>query len=356
MPPKAASKKRRRAESSVVDAGPPGRDPIIFVSPGLQPDVRLRVFHQPFHVHSIVLKLHSNYFRKFLDSPDKSDGPASASFQYEYTTVVDEDGDWGLEAADKAAPHSPYSLEEAFQAQIQVPDQIRAFKNILSAMYNRPYTIDDSYEMLAMTKLADFYCALPIVSATLTGALLGSPMFTLKEMAKHPYTDMEMMAPSLLDAACKLRHKVLFRESFVHVVSQLSKIRRERNLNRRPPLLLGPTLKPLIKNAYIKLLERIMTANQVLNNRIVTCPFRLGPMHETSTEPTENAEWFYAIRNQLSYVSDPDLKYHMDAVLKNNLVLDQTGFGPGESLYAKRFLCAQIADKDMPWDPAETDW
>jgi hypothetical protein len=89
MPPKAASRKRPRAETIAVEKGPA---PFIFVSPGLKPDTRLKVFKQEFHVHSLILKLHSNFFRKFLDSPDKPNGPASPHFQYEYVSVVDDDG------------------------------------------------------------------------------------------------------------------------------------------------------------------------------------------------------------------------------------------------------------------------
>ena len=75
--------------------------PIVFISPGLQADVRLCVFKQEFHVHSIILKLHSAYFRKFLDSADKAKVPTSALFRYEYVTVVDTDGEWALEGAAK---------------------------------------------------------------------------------------------------------------------------------------------------------------------------------------------------------------------------------------------------------------
>ena len=39
-------------------------------------------------------------------------------------------------------------------------------------MYNRPYSIESVDELDRLTELADFYYALPIVSATLTDALL----------------------------------------------------------------------------------------------------------------------------------------------------------------------------------------
>lgn len=43
--------------------------PVEFSMPGFQPDT---LFHQPLHVKSTALKMHSAFFRKFLDSPDKS--------------------------------------------------------------------------------------------------------------------------------------------------------------------------------------------------------------------------------------------------------------------------------------------
>jgi hypothetical protein len=73
--------------------------PIIFKVPGLQSDLRLQVFETMFHVHSVILKLHSEFFFKFLDSPEKIT-PAvliAQGFKYEWATKVYQDGEgWGL--------------------------------------------------------------------------------------------------------------------------------------------------------------------------------------------------------------------------------------------------------------------
>jgi hypothetical protein len=61
------------------------RKVIKFTSSGLKHDVRLKVFDIDFHVLSVILKLYSGFFRKFLDSPEKKI-PASAEFAYEYVT------------------------------------------------------------------------------------------------------------------------------------------------------------------------------------------------------------------------------------------------------------------------------
>jgi len=49
-----------------------------------------------------ILKHFSRYFLKFLNSPNKVSAPASALFRYGYVSVVDDDGDWGLEVTSPA--------------------------------------------------------------------------------------------------------------------------------------------------------------------------------------------------------------------------------------------------------------
>ena len=100
-----------------------------------------------------------------------------------------------------------------------------------------------------------------------------------------------------------------------------------------PSPLLDPTLQRLIKDAYTEVLEIILTANQELNNRITSHAFLLGAIPPTSTEPSENAEFFHALWNRLSVAPDPMLKDVVDTVLETNLVLDQIGLGPGEGIY-----------------------
>jgi hypothetical protein len=73
---------------------------VVILSTGLKPDTRLRVFSTVFHVHSSALKLHSAFFRTFLDSSDKAT-VTSSSFLYTWVTKVDEDGSWSLVCGDK---------------------------------------------------------------------------------------------------------------------------------------------------------------------------------------------------------------------------------------------------------------
>lgn len=81
-----------------------GLPPIIFKLPGMKCDTRLLVFDQEFQVHSMILKLHSAFFRKFLDSAEKQNLPPPStssfypSFKYNWVTAVDgDDGEgWHL--------------------------------------------------------------------------------------------------------------------------------------------------------------------------------------------------------------------------------------------------------------------
>ena len=78
----------------------PKSAPIIFTARGPVVDVRLRCFDTEFHVHSVILKLYSAFFAKFLDSPDKAHPQTVpvGRFKYEWVSKVDDDGSWGFEA------------------------------------------------------------------------------------------------------------------------------------------------------------------------------------------------------------------------------------------------------------------
>lgn len=43
-------------------------------------------------------------------------------------------------------------------------------------------------------------------------------------------------------------------------------------------------------------------------------------------------------------------------VMYNNLVLDNSQDGPGQGRFKDYFLCAEVTDKELPWDENEVDW
>ena len=73
------------------------KQPLIFKSPGMKPDVYFKVFNQEFQVTSMVLKLHSGFFRTFLDpSGGKLPKSTQPTFKSEWFTKIDDDGTWEL--------------------------------------------------------------------------------------------------------------------------------------------------------------------------------------------------------------------------------------------------------------------
>lgn len=77
--------------------------------------------------------------------------------------------------------------------------------------------------------------------------------------------------------------------------------------------------------------------------------------------PTQNAKFYRSLKAEDASHDHEDweqLGTALSRLLTNNLVLDQTGFGAGDDggLCNRPFLCAEISDEDLPWDPSEIDW
>lgn len=227
-------------------------------------------------------------------------------------------------------------------------------------MYNRPYKFQTTDELRRITGLADFYCALPIVSATLSGGLLGSPIFQISPRAENcNFSDFELEAPALLDAAIQLRHAVLLRECFIHTVSQWPQVRSGEGLAGVDALgkVAETKCSHLIKNAYIHILEMIIDINQGMN---LIPRYDIAKVHGdcgSHFQPATQDALFY---RRLKLLVDSqrvdkfvEIRETLNNLMKNNLALNRTGSVPGEAggPYVERFLCANIANEDMPWDP-----
>ena len=80
----------------------------------------------------------------------------------------------------------------------------RAFEAFLSSLYNRFYKLEDRQQLILMTKVADYYCALPALSRTIDGALYRSPDVFIRRMKDNTC--------EFLAAAEKLRNPALFKD------------------------------------------------------------------------------------------------------------------------------------------------
>ncbi|KAH7403259.1 hypothetical protein BKA64DRAFT_641261 [Cadophora sp. MPI-SDFR-AT-0126] len=350
------------------------RKPIMFTTPGFQPDVRLVVFDQELHVHSILLKLYSAYFRKFLDSPDKTPKVANAfpigtaveeNLRPAATSQVSYNGIWYLTAAKSDTANSIQSAVFSGDESLE----IKAFEILLSAIYLKPYVIDSGELFLSLTQLADFYCALPVISRTLDMAFHISPEFI---------KDIPRFRCKVFTAVAKLKNKLLFRESLIWVVGPWS----EPAYNT----LDNPRLKKIARAAWAEVAAKISEIHCQLTQDI-------GEEAQALTVDTPAYfRSFYRILKRspfdiddefLDDIRDNEVATLIASLLKSNLVLNRDALesGTGSDLFPPyylgvedgipldefspnypqanmedHFLCVEIDDEDLPWDVNETDF
>jgi len=163
-------------------------------------------------------------------------------------------------------------------------------------------------------------------------------------------------ADEIIFAAKKLRHPILFRECFIHLVSalhgfyslSLPALRNDKDLwlvlNEGKSTLRGKILQAqhfvlmICLDRHLEEDLRLDMRNLYFHNQ-KNCSLRYRQLLAV----LDKKEHFKAIES-------------IEELLQNNLVLDQTNFGAGVGPYANRFLCAELADEDLPWDAAESDW
>jgi hypothetical protein len=130
--------------------------------------------------------------------------------------------------------------------------QQHLFKTLLCAIYNKPYTFRSADELLDLTKMADYYRALPILSRTLDGAMVNSP---------YLMEDIKGSASALLVAAVKLRNALLFRECVVWTVSIWSNRDSEKDI-------VDPKLRIIVRNAYRSVATKVANVQYHLANTL----------------------------------------------------------------------------------------
>ena len=146
--------------------------------------------------------------------------------------------------------------------------QTETFRKFLCSLYNRHYTLRSEKEVEIIIAIADFYWALPQLSATLTGALLGSPIFSSAEYFAL------MAAGPLLFLAKKLRHAVLYRECLVYLVACWQDC--DTNIFGIGLVKQDTALNNLCAKAYGQLCSKILNVNQELLHSV---------LHDNSLSP-----------------------------------------------------------------------
>ncbi|THV46569.1 hypothetical protein BGAL_0376g00170 [Botrytis galanthina] len=310
----------------------------VFSIPDQKPDTRFVLFDETeIHLHSTVLKLHSAFFRKFLDSPDKKPAEPSAEFRYEWVSEIEEDGEWHMVEKSHAKPNNNALSENTFWDM-----EVLVFIEMLNALYRIPYEIWVT-RLFIVTKMADYYCCLPAVSHNL---------FACFDQSNNEYVAEH--AVKLLDIAYKLRQPLLFKDCLVHVAGYM------------PPDF----------GNYHHICNRViydvmMKARNEVNRRVVEAQKRL--MLSTPSEErskflghcweigSEEAEGQLSLPRYFRLLAEHDSEFAsaLSDVLQCELRL------PSESSHEAgargirdqdNFYCARLLDRDLPWDPTETDW
>jgi hypothetical protein len=171
-------------------------------------------------------------------------------------------------------------------------------------------------------------------------------------------------ADEIIFAAKKLRHPVLFRECFIHLVDRLhgsfyygsafSALREDKDL-----WLLLSEGKSNLRQLILQAQNAILMASM---DGLLRVDLKDQMIDALRADP-ENSAWFFKhmldLRELTHCVNDEEAEEMfapIEILLRSNLALDQTDFGAGEGPYKNIFLCAELADEDMPWDAAEFDW
>jgi len=223
----------------------------------------------------------------------------------------------------------------------------RAFHNLLCAMFNQEYSITDSDELNRMTVLADCYRALPILSNTITGTFYSSPGL-INAVSTNPC--------SVLVSAYKLRHKLLFRESFIHVLGPWSNPRYKQLPEDQQDLMKMATDRYMEMDAKIcQLLKDILQLAASESQEALSVLERVY-----SSACGETGRLMYPSFIQ-SCTRLPTAKDTVIPLLKNHLILNKSAV-PGRTDntpngdFRDFFLCFDIKDHELPWDISQKEW
>lgn len=227
----------------------------------------------------------------------------------------------------------------------------QAFGWLLCAMYNRPYEITSIQDLKNLVRLADFYCALPVLSASLTACLLLNPSFGNALSDPRWFQSSEVLL-----IAKQLRNKFLFRECFIHAVGTFDPGREDPYLSEDAQIL------NLVQRHHIILCGKVMETQRSLCHALF---FRDVPdlksrmILDLDISILKSRPFYDSIQSELRDVRNEeldDLKEQLHSLLRNNLVLFPTVVSESSYSLHSYFTCAQLDDGDLPWDPEEIDW
>lgn len=200
----------------------------IILSDAVGPDTLIRVFNQEFHVHSTVLKIQCEFFKLFMDSPNKVAGFYKSQVQvrvgYEgrcrWRLVAgicgDIEGGGRRNLSLASASFVSNAMQEAKAKGIALLEyegvisiQIKALYMILLSIYNQSFVIERWTHLARAVELANYYEALPALSNMLYASIPRNHWFI---------NQIPGMAEKIVLLADKMQNAQLFRECMVHLM------------------------------------------------------------------------------------------------------------------------------------------
>jgi len=312
--------------------------------------------------------MYSAFFRTFLNSPEKKiPSVSSTGFRYEWVTKVYHDGTWSLvwerAISNVRTPEfdllvlgfslMPTKSPSAAPPVVFTGDkdtEISAFNILLRVIYSWPVIFETAAQLCHATKLADYYCALPMLSVALNAAFCESAHFRC-EILEYPV--------ELLNASVKLRNKVLYKECMILLMGPWHSPRYKNIQDNK--------LKQLAVNAHHCICCKILDAQKILVEGTAVAPY-LEVYRNVEAQVLAKNMW----ENQGAGLRVPQLyrdvlnslvatrsHYEISIIgplLKNELVLYPSMSMPGEGWCKDYFLCLELTDEDLPWDINEREW
>jgi hypothetical protein len=217
--------------------------------------------------------------------------------------------------------------------------ETHAFKNLLHAIYNESYQLKDTDQLCLMTKLADYYFALPALSKSLMQPLMASNINIASE------------AFDLIEAAAKLRHSPLYKDCIIYLAGRWT---HDCVTGDEIYQLDGPSHEIAV-NKRNEIYRSIADAQQLIFQIEREFPRSQQIKGSLTLQDDFLLPGYYHRLSDASYEARlppgnyrPRLHNAIYPLVKDNLFFKQH-YGPGDDLYENYFLCAYVDLGDLPW-------
>jgi hypothetical protein len=227
------------------------------------------------------------------------------------------------------------------------------------AFYNQIFSLESCNQLATMTSLAHFYMALPVLSNSLSTALLHKDSSYMVE-------SIMCNAAKMISVAAELRHQVLFRDAVVLAVGYWGV-----DIDELCSQLKNRKICKLVRNTHNALWAQIgRFQTTLLKLDFPDIPWqemkdiagRSWAMFQIDEHGYDGRSLCLPLYYHNLYkieASDEHLtgllRAHIEPLLVNELILPFSE-QRAEVWRYHYFLCITIEDDDLPWDTTETDW